>query len=150
MIDFLNKFLLASIFITFLIFIKAKKSNNASYNCAVAIALVTALIMSWMNYDVGIIGSENNPINMMYGGVLAVGGIGALIARFQPHGMARAMFATAFTMMLIAAVALIAVKAQASVTPVQRFLELHVFFAALWLWSAWFFKKAARKPMPAS
>ena len=29
----------------------------------------------------------------MYFGVLAVGIVGALLARFQPHGMARALFA---------------------------------------------------------
>jgi hypothetical protein len=47
-----------------------------------------------MNLAVGIIGSEDNPANLMYGGVLAVGIIGAIIARFEPHGMARALVAT--------------------------------------------------------
>jgi len=42
---------------------------------------------------------------LMYIGVLAVGIIGALIARFQPHGMARALFATALAQMLVAVIA---------------------------------------------
>jgi hypothetical protein len=44
----------------------------------------------------------------MYFGVLAVGSIGAIIARLQPRGMARALFVTALTQALIAAIALIA------------------------------------------
>lgn len=43
-----------------------------------------------MNGAVGIVGSEDNPANLMYGGVLAVGIVGAVIARFRAEGMARA------------------------------------------------------------
>jgi hypothetical protein len=32
-------------------------------------------------------GSEDNPANLMYGGVLTVGIFGALLARFQPEGI---------------------------------------------------------------
>jgi hypothetical protein len=48
-----------------------------------------------MNLAVGVIGTEDDPANLMYVGVLAVGIIGAIIARFRPHGMARTLFATA-------------------------------------------------------
>ena len=41
-----------------------------------------------------IIGSEDHPANRMYHGVLAVGFLGALIARFRPRGMALALVAT--------------------------------------------------------
>ena len=61
-----------------------------------------------MNLAVGIIGTEDNPANLMYGGVLAVGIVGAIIARFQPHGMARALVATALAQALVAVIALIA------------------------------------------
>ena len=44
----------------------------------------------------------------MYGGVLAVGIVGAIIARFQPDGMARALVATALAQMVVAVIALIA------------------------------------------
>src|SRR5688572_8042949 len=60
------------------------------YRFAVGVALAAALFLVWMNLAVGLIGTEDNPANLLYGGVLAVGIIGAIIARFRPHGMARA------------------------------------------------------------
>ena len=86
---------------------RARKAGNTAYRAAVGVAVATALILVWMNLAVGIIGNEENPANLMYGGVLAVGIIGALIARFQPQGMARALFATALAQMLVAVIALI-------------------------------------------
>jgi hypothetical protein len=74
--------------------VAARITGNTAYRAAVGVALAAAFILIWMNLAVGIIGSEANPANLMYGGVLAVGIIGAIIARFQPHGMARALVAT--------------------------------------------------------
>lgn len=68
----------------------ARKTGDPASRAAVGVALAAAFLLVWMNLAVGIIGSEDNPANLMYGGVLAVGMIGAVIARFQPHGMARA------------------------------------------------------------
>ena len=48
-----------------------------------------------VNLSLGIIGETGDPADLMYGGVLAVGIIGAVIARFRPEGMARALLATA-------------------------------------------------------
>ncbi len=48
----------------------------------------------------------------MYFGVLAVGFIGALVARFRPHGMARALFTMAITQMLVPVIALLIAKPQ--------------------------------------
>jgi hypothetical protein len=47
----------------------------------------------------------------MYLGVLAVGFAGAFIARFQPRGMALALFATAVAQMLVPVIALVIWKA---------------------------------------
>jgi len=53
---------------------------------------VTSLvaIIVWINGAVGITGSENNPANLLYGGVLVVGIIGAFyrvaVARSVPTG----------------------------------------------------------------
>ena len=41
----------------------------------------------------------------MFFGVLVVGIIGAIIARFRPQGMARALFATALAQALVAVIA---------------------------------------------
>ncbi len=51
-----------------------------AYRFAVGVALAAAFLLVWMNLAVGLIGSEDNPANLMYFGVLAVGFIGAIIA----------------------------------------------------------------------
>lgn len=96
-----------------------------------------------MNLAVGIIGAEDNPANLMYGGVLAVGVIGAIIARFQPDGMARALFATALAQALVAVIALIAGLRPPGANWPNALVVLTGFFAALWLLSAWLFRRAA-------
>ena len=127
----------------------ARKTGSNAYRTAVGVALAAAFILVWMNLAVGIIGTEDNPANLMFGGVLAVGIIGAVIARFQPDGMAHALFATALAQTLVAAIALIARMHQSPVSPAIEILGLTGFFAALWLTSAWLFRKAAREQSPA-
>jgi len=73
-----------------------------AYRFAVGVALTTAFILLWVNGAVGIIGDESNDANIMYFGVLAVGFIGAIIARFRPLGMARALYAMALAQVLAA------------------------------------------------
>ena len=118
-------------------------TGNTAYRTAVGVALAATFILIWLNLAVGIIGSEDNPANLMYGGVLAVGTIGAVVARLQPGGMAHALIATAFAQALVAAIALIA-RMQSPVSPATEILLLNGFFAALWLLSAWLFRIADR------
>ncbi|MEW6744462.1 MAG: hypothetical protein AB1486_17040 [Planctomycetota bacterium] len=59
--------------------------------------------------------------------MLAVGIIGAIIARFRPQGMARALFATALAQALVAVIAMILWKQYFEI------LILSGFFIALWL-----------------
>lgn len=86
----------------------ARKTGSTAYRSAVGVALVAAFVLIGMNAAVGIIGTEHDDANLMYGAVLGVGTIGALIAGFQPRGMARALFATALAQALVAVIALIA------------------------------------------
>jgi ABC-type uncharacterized transport system permease subunit len=101
-----------------------------------------------MNGAVGVIGSEDDAANLMFGGVLAVGIAGAIIARFQPGAMARVLVATALAQVLVAVIALIAGLGSGPNWPVD-ILVLTGFFVALWLISAWLFRKAAREQSPA-
>ena len=73
----------------------ARATGNGAYRAAVAVALAAAFILVWISLAVGVIGSEGDPANLMYGGVLAVGIVGAVLARGRPRGMARALLATA-------------------------------------------------------
>ena len=76
----------------------ARKAGNTAYRAAVGVAVAAALLLVWINLAVGIIGSEDNPVNLLYFWVLFIGIIGATIARLRPRGMALAMFVTAFAL----------------------------------------------------
>ena len=122
-----------------------RKSDNTTYRFAMGVALAAAFILIWVNGAVGIIGDESNDANMLYFGVLAVGFFGAIIARFEPQGMARALYATALAQVAVAVIALIGgLGSTAPIWP-RDVLLLTVFFVALWLLSALLFRKAARE-----
>lgn len=122
----------------------ARMTRNRAYLAAVGVALAAAFVLIWGNAAVGVIGSEDNPANLMYFGVLAIGVAGAVVARFRPGGMARAMVATALAQAAVAVIALVGGVGVAG--PVQPWdvVGLTGFFAALWLLSAWMFRIAAR------
>jgi hypothetical protein len=121
-----------------------RRSGSFPYLAAVGAALGTALFLLWSNLAVGILGSEDNPANWMYVGVLAVGLTGALIARFHPRGMQRALFATALAQAVVTAVALIFLKD----LDVREVLLVNGLFIALWVGSAvlfWWADVTARR-----
>src|SRR5918998_1778953 len=116
--------------------------RDRKYRLAVGVGLAAALILAWLSLGVGIIGRDGDPANLMYFGVLAVGIIGALIARFQPRGMAHALFATALAQTSVAVIALTAGFGYPWSGPLELSV-LNGFFVVLWLISAWLFRKAA-------
>jgi hypothetical protein len=128
----------------------ASATADHAYRAAVGVALAAASLLIWLNLAVGIIGTEDNPLNLMFGGVLAIGIVGAIIARFQPDGMARALSATALAQALVAVTALIAGSGSTGPIRPGEVLVLSGFFAAPWLVSAWLFRKAAREQTPAA
>jgi hypothetical protein len=112
-------------------------SDSLAYRAAAGVAIVTAFLTVWVNLAVGMLGSEGNPANLLFGGVLLIGIIGALVARFRPMGMARAMRATALAQAGMVVYAL--VGGYADVAP-------HIaFFIIPWLLAAQLFRKAARE-----
>ena len=124
-------------------FHKTAKSGKTAFRAAIGIALAVAFILVWMSLGVGIIGADGDPANLMYFGVLAVGIIGAFIARFRPHGMARALVATALAQVLVAVIALITGLGLPWSGPAE-ILGLTGIIVALWLIPAWLFRQAAR------
>ncbi len=126
----------------------ARATANYAYRAAVGVALAAAFLLIWLNLAVGIIGTEDNPLNLMFGGVLAIGIVGAIIARFQPHGMARALFATALAQALVAVIVLIFGLGLPWSPPVE-ILALNGFFVSLFVGSALLFRYAGREQPPA-
>jgi hypothetical protein len=125
------------------------KEHRTVYRLATCAALAAAFLLAWMSLGVGVIGADGDPANAMYGGVLAVGFIGAVIARFQPSGMSRALFATALAQALVAVIALIAGLGYPASPPLEIVL-LNGFFVALFVGSALLFRYAAREQRPAA
>lgn len=79
-----------------------------AYRAGAALALAAVFLLTWITLAVGIIGAEDNPLNALYFGVIALGLAGALAARFRPAGTARALFVAAFAQAAVAVVALAA------------------------------------------
>lgn len=115
---------------------------STTYRAAVSVALAAACMLVWLSLGVGIIGRDGDPANRMYFGVLAVGVIGAAIGRFRPIAMARALFATALAQATVAAIALVARLGDPWSGPLELSL-LNGFFVALFIGSAWLFRRAA-------
>ena len=123
------------------VLVAKKMMRNKAYRFAVGVALAAVFILVWMNAAVGgILGDD--PANMMYFGVLLVGFIGAVIARLEPQGMSRALFATAFAMVLVPVIALI-IGTPAFANGVVAVFGLHSFFAMLFVASAFLFRRAS-------
>ncbi len=120
----------------------ARKGGTVAYRVAVGVAVAAAVLLVWVNGAVGIIGNPGNA-NLMYIGVLAVGIIGALIARFQPHGMARTLFATALAQILVAVIALVFGLGSSGPNWPLDVLIATAFFATLWVGSALLFRRAS-------
>ncbi|HZH44910.1 MAG TPA: hypothetical protein VEY50_12585 [Lysobacter sp.] len=116
----------------------ARTMRDGFYRAGVGVAVVAAFLLVWINLAVGIINSEDDPANLVFGGVLGVGLVGALIARFRPHGMARGMVAVAIAQGLAALFALWMGQGEDG-------LLAAAIFVPLWLTSAYLFGKAAER-----
>ena len=112
-----------------------RRSSNPWYRAGTVFALAAAFLIVWANGAVGMIGDEGDPANLMFGGVLAIALIGAILARFRPGGMALAMAAAALAQAIAGGIGL-------TIDPLGGVLSTA--FATLWLISAALFRNAAR------
>jgi hypothetical protein len=119
-----------------------------AYRAAVGVALAAACLLGWMSLGVGVIGADGDPANLLYGGVLAVGILGAILAHFRAQGMARALVAMALGQALVAAIALL-LGLGAPWSPPTEIVMLNGVFVALFGASAALFRSAAREPASA-
>lgn len=117
-------------------------ARSPLYVFGAGVAVAAAFLTTWVNLAVGIIGNENNAVNLAFFLVPAIAFVGALLARFAPAGMVRAMIAAAIMQ---------------AATCMLSYLEgepVAVAFTAMmtgmWLLSAALFNRAARAPSPAT
>jgi hypothetical protein len=111
-------------------------SRSFAYRAGAAVALANVFLMTWANGAVGIIGSERDPINTMFTGIVLLALVGSVIARFRARAMAVAMLVAACAQLVAAAIGL---------TQDVRGAVLSGFFVVLWLASAVLFAMAARR-----
>lgn len=123
-------------------------SRDPWHRAGMAAAAGGAFLLVWVNAAVGLIGSENNPANLLYLGVIAIALLGSILARFRPRGMALAMLAALAAHLAIGVAALVAGWGGPSSTPVHV-LGVTGVFAMPWLTAAALFHVASRTPSAA-
>ncbi|MCX7973721.1 MAG: hypothetical protein N3B16_04390 [Candidatus Aminicenantes bacterium] len=109
-----------------------RKHKNKTYRLALAVALGTGFIMIWTNLAVGLIGSEDEPVNMIYLVLLAGGLIGALLVRLKARGLTITMGIMALGQVLITLIALLAGWQHLPSSSVSDILKVNGFFFLLW------------------
>ena len=121
-----------------------RKLGSPAYRAAVGVALVTMFLLVWGNFVQG--ADDVNPAAFAFFVVPLVGTIGAAMARFQPHGMARALFVTALVQALVLAIVLMVRNPQVApwTAAVWRGFGGNAFNVLLLSASALLFRKAAR------
>lgn len=85
----------------------SRKKEKKTYRFAALLALATAFFVTWANLAVGVIGNEDNPINLLFFLVLVIGVIGASLSHFKPRGMSDTLIAMGSVQLLIPFIALI-------------------------------------------
>ena len=112
-----------------------RSSTDWAHRFGAIIAVLTGFLTVWVNLAVGMIGSDDNPYNLWFGGVLAIAISAALLSRSS---------ATMAGMMVVTALAQAAVSILGSSTDLRGGV-LSLAFAGLWLLSAGLFWTASRQ-----
>jgi hypothetical protein len=121
-----------------------RKIGSTAYRVAVLIALVATFLLVWTNLVQA--ADDVNPAAVTYFAVPIVALVGAAFARFQPVGMARALFVTALAQAVAIVVVLVVRNPQVTPWswPVLRGFGGNALLIALFVGSALLFRRAAR------
>ena len=122
-----------------------RKTQNRYYRAGAALALVGIFLLIWVNGAVGIIGAENSDANTVFAALPGIALIGAFLARGQAFGMRLVLSAMAGVQLLIAVVTLIMGLGNSGPGWPWDLIALSAFFTALWLVSAWLFRRAGQE-----
>lgn len=82
-----------------------RASGDWSYRIGAGLAVLASVLLLWINGAVGIIGSEDNPANLLYLAVILAAFVGAVASRFRQGGMSLAMASAAGLQAIIGALA---------------------------------------------
>lgn len=122
----------------------ARPGSTGAYRVAAGLALATAFLLVWLNLAVGLIGTEHNFANLLYGGVLATGAGGALLAHCRARGMAYALFATALAQVAVPGLVLLSWPTLlASANEARTIAGVTGLFVVLWVGAGLLFWRAS-------
>ena len=121
------------------------RARNRAFIQAAGIAVMLSILLGLIAGAVGIIGSENEPSNLLFAGVIAVALGGSLIAMFRPAGMAVAMTVAAVAQAAVPVVASVVGDSAIAAIWAPEVIVLTVVFTLMWLVSARLFRVAARE-----
>ncbi|WP_438479858.1 hypothetical protein [Oleiharenicola lentus] len=133
--------LVGAVFAYRLVTIKA--AGRLSYHLGAALAVFAGLSLIWVNLAVGFIGNEDNPANLLYGGVLAVLAFSAALVRLEASGMSRALYVTAAAQFLVPLIAFLTWRPNFDVNVLMIFF-LNGVWVLMFVVSALLFKLAAK------
>jgi len=119
-----------------------RMSSDRYYRAGAGLAVLGTFLLVWANLAVGIVASENNPNNQLFFVALLMGIAGIIGAKVRADGMARAMLTTAGSVVVAFVVAELGARDEPIVRPMVEAVGTSV-FVALFLASAWMFRKAA-------
>jgi hypothetical protein len=123
-----------------------RRRGPMPYRVGAGLAVVGCLLTVWVNGAVGMIGSEDNPANLLYAGVLSAVIGGSLLSHFRARGMTVTMLVAA---MLQAAIGLAALALDLGTDGrawPRDVIGVTVIFTALWLAAAGAFARSISKP----
>ncbi|HMS91159.1 MAG TPA: hypothetical protein PKC87_02985 [Candidatus Absconditabacterales bacterium] len=117
--------------------------HKNKYYIAWGVGLFGILFLGRINGAIGLIGSENNPANLLYRAVFITRIIGSIISRFKSGGMMYTLFMTAVIQFLIPFFALFVRPAKTTWgnAGVIGVLILNFFFVITFMVSALLFRK---------
>lgn len=120
-----------------------RRSTRIAYHAGIGLTLLGIVLLVWINAAVGIVGSEDNPANLMFAGVIGIGAIVALATRLHAHGMVSATLAMALTQLLVGGIALSGIAGPVGASG-PAIVGLTIGLAGLWIGAATLFGRASR------
>lgn len=81
-----------------------RRSSNGYFRAGMACAMLAAFMIVWANAAVGMVGNEDNPVNLLFASVILIALFGAAGTRLRAQGLARVMFVAGTAQIAIASV----------------------------------------------
>ena len=120
----------------------SSRSKSVMYKSASALTVLTAFLLIWINGAVGLLGSEDNPMNLMYGAVIAILFLGAIATGLKARGMSYVVFAAALAQLLVPLIAYI-INQSPITGDLARVVAMSSFFGVLWIGAALLYRRAS-------